>query len=560
MIGINVCEDFLTKPVVCLAVNLRRTFLIAITLIPLILSVGVFAYRQFVLLPSYIETEDTLLQREIGIIDGYIEHTCKSLDVINGDWANWDDTYQYMQTRDPQYITSNMVTGTFTDSGINIILLQDNATNTVFGRYVDMETEEDISIPEEILSFPEFNTSGIITTEEGIFLISSRYILTSNETGPTQGRMIMAQIIDEDYILELEELTQLKLTLLPSTEQELTIDRYNSSKLSASFPVYDYENDVAFRIEFTFDRTLYRNGFQNSIILIIYIGVFSLFVALISIYITDTRLLRRLSNLSNDLDNISKNYNLSERIEPQKKDEIGLLIENINKMLESLEDSANLELRHKEELLRIRERYAVNLVEGTKEIADSLNSNIEKPLQALKNANYLLEKAYPAEKDLQTLYHSATKSIEQVLNEINYALPQDEVVFRPFDINETIDKVLGRRPKEEHRYVKLYEDKFHVINGDQNLIHTGIMLLLSLIEEKCSPKASINIDIKEDNGIDIIIHTAEKCIETNPFEDSNESELNFEYVYLREVLQSHSGSITYQNEEGSTFIIHLPNN
>jgi nitrogen-specific signal transduction histidine kinase len=239
-------------------------------------------------------------------------------------------------------------------------------------------------------------------------------------------------------------------------------------------------------------------------VLIIYIAVFSAIVGVVSIYIADTLLLKRISNLSNELDTISKNQNLSERIQSQKQDEIGLLIENINNMLENLEDSSNLELRHKEELLKIRERYAVNLVEGTKNIAESLNNNIEKPLLALKNANYLLEKAYPDEKELQMLYHTSTKNIEKAVNDINYSLPQEDIVFRPFDINDTIEKVLGRRPKEEKRYVKLYEDKFHVINGDQNLIHTGVMLLLSLIEEKCSQDTSISIDIRENDGIDLV--------------------------------------------------------
>jgi len=542
-------------------VNLRRTFLLSITLIPLLLSVGVIGYRQYILLPSYIETENQLLEREIAIIDGYIDHTVTTLDTINGDWASWDDTYDYMQTLDNEYISSNMVTGTFTDSGINIILLQDNTTNTVFGRNVDTQTGNDLPIPEEILSFPLFNASGLFLAEDDAFIISSKHILTSNETGPAMGRIIMAQKIDEDVIDEISELTQLKTQYINSTLSEITIQRYNTTKLSTEFPVLDYKCDVAFRIRFDFDRTLFRNGFQNSMVLIIYIAVFSAIVGVVSIYIADTLLMKRISNLSNELDTISKNQNLSERIQSQKQDEIGLLIENINNMLENLEDSAKLELRHKEELLKIRERYAVNLVEGTKNIAESLNNNIEKPLQALKNANYLLEKTYPDEKELQMLYHTSTKNIEKAVNDINYSLPQEDIVFRPFDINDTIEKVLGRRPKEEKRYVKLYEDKFHVINGDQNLIHTGVMLLLTLIEEKCSQDTSISIDIRENDGIDLVIQTSEKCLLGHPFDGGDdESEPCFEYVYLNEVFKSHNGSISYDTTDGNKFIIHLPNN
>ncbi len=539
-----------------LAVNLRRTFLLTITLIPILLSMGVFTYRQLILLPSYTATENQYIQGEINTVEANIEHALEHIDVINWDWASWDDTYDYMQTENPEYIKSNMVTGTFTDFEINIILLQDNSTNTVYGRYVELENETDISIPDEILGFSAFNKSGIITAGGQHYFISSRYILTSEEQGPAMGRMIMAKLIDESYLVELDQLTRLDPWIIETTVSEVEVTRYNVSLLEVHVPILDYRGDVAFNIGFTLERTLYRNGYQNSLLLIAFIVVFSIIIGVVSFFITDKLLLSRISGLANDLDEISKNYNISERLPPQGDDELGSLAGNINNMLESLEDASNQELIHKEELLKIREQYTIDLVEGTKDIAESLNTQIEKPLQALKNANYLLEKAYPEEKELTRLYHSATKSIEKILNEINYSLPSEEIVFRPFDISETIDKILDLQPTAQHRFERIYENKFHVINGDQNLIFKSIQLLLSKVAENCGPDKQVTIDIKDAEGVDIVFTcTNTSQIPGEPNDKRFLSEDDFEYIYLREVVQSHNGSLRFGD---GLFAIHLP--
>ena len=538
-----------------LAVNLRRTFILVLVLIPVLLSTGVFAYRQLILLPSYTATENTYIQSETEIIQGNLDHALNHLDVITWDWASWDDTYDYMVTMNPAFIKSNMVTGTFTDSEINIILLQDNQTNTVYGRYVEFENETNQTIPQEILEYPEFNQSGIITVDGDHYFISSRPILTSEDTGPARGRLIMAKLIDETYLDELNQLTQLKPWIIESNNPEVEVTRFNSSLLEVHYPVKDYRGEVVFNIGFTMDRALYQNGYQNTLILIVFIVAFSIILGIVAIYLADKMLLSRLSELVNDLDRISKDHNLSLRLPLQGDDEIGVLTENINNMLESLEDAASQELLHKEELLKIREQYTVDLVDGTKSIADGLNIQIEKPLQALKNANYLMEKTYPEEKELTNLYHSATKNIEKVLNEINHSIPREDIVFRPFDINETIDKILDLQPVAQHKFERIYEDKFHVINGDQNLIFKSIQLLLSKVAENCGPDTLVTIDIKENQGIDIVFRCMRLSESNEPRAKNFLNEDDFEYIYLREVVQSHNGELQFG--EGM-FVIHLP--
>ena len=42
------------------------------------------------------------------------------LDSFTNDWAAWDDTYRFMQDRDPIYIESNLVDQTFVGNRLNL--------------------------------------------------------------------------------------------------------------------------------------------------------------------------------------------------------------------------------------------------------------------------------------------------------------------------------------------------------------------------------------------------------------------------------------------------------
>lgn len=107
--------------------RLRGKLLLAMSLVPILLTVSLYAYRELVLLPHYRGLEQVNVQEDTDRAVLNIEQMVQSLGSINADWSSWDDTYGYMETRDQQYIESNMVTGMFTDLGINVILLMDPA-------------------------------------------------------------------------------------------------------------------------------------------------------------------------------------------------------------------------------------------------------------------------------------------------------------------------------------------------------------------------------------------------------------------------------------------------
>lgn len=175
-----------------------------------------------------IERKDTL--QHITRVSDALFNDLTDLDRQLGDWAAWDDTYAYVVDRNPAYVTSNIPSGTYSDLRLNTFLIYDRAGRMVYGRGFDLETGRLQGIPEGLTphitssslllrhTSPDSRLSGIVRLPEGLMLIASRPILTSDREGPIRGAMIWGRFLSQWEIRRLGELTHVDLTATPVTD------------------------------------------------------------------------------------------------------------------------------------------------------------------------------------------------------------------------------------------------------------------------------------------------------------------------------------------------------
>ncbi|RJP79270.1 MAG: response regulator [Desulfobacteraceae bacterium] len=192
-------------------------------LIALLYAAGNYGLQHLVILPSFaaLEKEEARknLERCLDTIQGEIHH----LVMISGDWALWDDTYRFVQDRNPEYIESNLHWGSLEGaSGINLIYIVAANGDIVWGEAYDSSQKGKIDMPD----FPEtrfpknhslmnhdvrdYEKSGIFLTKQGPMFIVSRSILKSSGEGPPMGFLIMGRFIRKDTIRSLIEKTRVE--------------------------------------------------------------------------------------------------------------------------------------------------------------------------------------------------------------------------------------------------------------------------------------------------------------------------------------------------------------
>lgn len=173
--------------------------------------------QQREILPSYKEQERRLMREQALHVRELLEYKIKELDRFCYDWAAWDDTYEFIQTRDPAYIESNLPFTTFRNNNLNLIHYMNNAGEKVWHAFYNLETGKPYEDDEfwsrsqwdlEVEPFlqidgVEDSATGLIKLKQGVMLLAARPILRSSATGDIRGRIIMGRMLQgevSDYI------------------------------------------------------------------------------------------------------------------------------------------------------------------------------------------------------------------------------------------------------------------------------------------------------------------------------------------------------------------------
>ncbi|EMG36992.1 diguanylate cyclase (GGDEF) domain-containing protein [Desulfocurvibacter africanus PCS] len=169
-------------------------------------------------------------KRAANIIGAEVEY----LDRLVKDRAWWDDTCEFVATRDEKYVRSALPKETFIDQQLNAILIYDLQGAMVWGRFFDLETSAWAPVPETLdaalTRHPELVRpisestvhAGVILLYGKPFIFSCRPILTSENAGPSRGAMLMGRYMTKDLLSGMGERFDLDMRLLPLGGQQPT--------------------------------------------------------------------------------------------------------------------------------------------------------------------------------------------------------------------------------------------------------------------------------------------------------------------------------------------------
>ena len=204
-----------------------------------ILVIVVFSYtalsylvQRLVILPSFVALEQESARKDMLRCVEALRREVQAIDGVVRDWANWNDTYKFIQDRHNDYIKANLTLPSYKKVRMNLIYLLDTDGRVVWGKIWNLERGVSIAMPDfpsgalprthALLqpeagetSLPREERSGVFTTTLGPMLVDSRPILQSNNEGPVRGTLIMGRFVDEPLLRELRERTQVAFRWWP---------------------------------------------------------------------------------------------------------------------------------------------------------------------------------------------------------------------------------------------------------------------------------------------------------------------------------------------------------
>lgn len=341
--------------------GLRAKLLIVVAGGMTLLFTLLFLTARTALLDGYskLEKDKTVIQVSSAL--SLLKEQSQQLDGVLGEYAHWDDTYQYMVQLDPHYIDSNYTNETFSNLKVKAIILINSEGEVVYKRGFDYASKKPWPIPKlieqaiskggSLVDTSKEHTSGFFGTPEGVHIVSAFDVQPSSRKAMRRGTLIMVRDIDQALMDKIGNVVGAKLTIQPLLKdkfadiaQLLANDGVVVKPLSegevAGYAKMENISDSGQLIVTTIDdRAIFKQGESTLSFLLWSMSMIALMLALIS-WLFDRLVLLRLERLNEDVKRVGDAGNMTSRVRNLiGSDELSSLSHGINGMLESLDES-----------------------------------------------------------------------------------------------------------------------------------------------------------------------------------------------------------------------------
>ncbi|MEK0179383.1 MAG: response regulator [Oscillatoriales cyanobacterium] len=370
--------------------QLRKKTLLIVGAALICLIVVLSATASTILLHDFHNLEAQYVRQDVARALDALDDDLSNLDTTARDYAEWDDTYSFVNTHTQDFVKSNFVDSTFVYLRLNLLMVLDSQGRVVFSKGFDLKSQAETPIPQSLQEhltaaliepgadagdgMPLVKT-GVITIPEATLLISSKPILNSNEIGPRRGTLILARYLDNTEIELLSELTHLSVDFRlptldfkvgatsyygPDTNRtvnsqpelenlkfkisnlksvEILVEPLSKSLVAGYALIRDIHGNLALMLRVEVDRVIYSQGQATLELFTLSILAVGLVFSAIALILLEKLVLARLQDLSISVNNIATNGDPDLRVHMPGADELSSLADTINQMLEALGNS-----------------------------------------------------------------------------------------------------------------------------------------------------------------------------------------------------------------------------
>lgn len=344
-----------------------------------------FLIQRFIIFPSFLALEyreaGENLKRIFYAIDREIVH----LDRLCGDWAVWDDAYAFMTEQSQDFTESNLNEETLEADQLNLLVFCKTDGTIIWSHAADYTSTKRLSfqflttgaipLTHPLLAMPsveaaEKKKSGVIDTEFGPLLFSTRQILHSDGSGPGMGYLIMGRFLDTSTQKTLKEQTRIPFEIVypfprensscgsladVGTMQPDKLDYFtltNGAYIKTCAGYQDTSGEPLFGVQYLFPREITRKGITSmgyAAALVIFSGVIILIILNVLLQYV---VLRPVQRLTAHAARLEQEGDYSVRLNLSRHDEIGKLASSFDTMVQTINDrTAELQLANEQLIL-----------------------------------------------------------------------------------------------------------------------------------------------------------------------------------------------------------------
>ncbi len=279
------------------------------------------------------------------------------------DWSSWDETYAFLRSSNPDYITRNLSDATFENSGLDLVAVFNVSGELVFDKTLDRARKAHSNIAtdlhERLVAMAKSveqadlhaYSAGLVASDGAILLVAARPVLTSAEHGPSAGVLIVGQYINDELLSanDLVPVGTARLLEFGSADMDAgsraVLAQHGAGsvavapqgqKLVAYLLLSDAFGAPEILYSLELPRELLSRGLQLERLILLGLCVLTLLFAVVMLGLLETTVLRPLYRLSSGLAEIGASGDLSRRFSCPGNDELSQLANSLNRMFDAL--------------------------------------------------------------------------------------------------------------------------------------------------------------------------------------------------------------------------------
>jgi diguanylate cyclase (GGDEF)-like protein/PAS domain S-box-containing protein len=357
---------------------------------------GLTVVSRSLILSDYARLERQSITQNVQRASHAFTEAVMSLHERTADWAAWDDTFAFMQTRDPKYIESNLIPDTLRSLQVEMVLYITPSGKLSHAATLQRVPNVRNPAPQSVLhslGFPqsaqtlkpdtEFMT--VIAGQDTPLMVSLRPIVKSDLSGKPRGWLLMARHFDQAMLARLRHQTRLNIQLEKIHSPKLSADFratlgelhqssntaiqiVNNQQIAGFAMIKGRDNEPLYILKTTEKRAIWQRGLAGVATLLKFILGACVVFAVVILILLDRAILRRLSALGEQLENIAEQQSRQvqfalPRVSIEGTDELNALADRVNGLLLSLETYTH-RLQNSQQELRERNALLENVVEG----------------------------------------------------------------------------------------------------------------------------------------------------------------------------------------------------
>ncbi len=287
------------------------------------------------------------------------------LDRTTVDYASWDETYAFVQNRNPDFIRANFVDDTYAKNRFGFVTITDTNDAPVFLQAFDLEAGQVIPFPESLRNamfsspmllqhdHPDGSLHGLLSTGDGLYLIASRPILTGHYEGPIRGSMIIGRPFNLPEVKRLAELTLFPAMMIDPSHPEVpreilaesggtpnVLTRLQGPDMVVGYRlIRDISGQPAGVLKVTANRDFHRQAIDSFLVFAFLLAVVVLVAMGISLTLLDRLLISRITCLHDLMQSMSDTRDFNGRLALAGHDELAQLGVAFNNLLNRMQEA-----------------------------------------------------------------------------------------------------------------------------------------------------------------------------------------------------------------------------